>query len=975
MAFPATVLGTQLELQLNGAWTQAVRYDTNTKILDKSGISISRGAGGLQDKTPPGTCTWIWQDPNGIYNNENPRSPYYNLLARNTPVRVYVPRAQNSLYTRYGATGTGNGDGLRCSCPDTAGISITGDLDVRIEVEPKRWNRWGTRDQSLGSFHILASKIGASPQRAWVWYINEQGMQRITTSSDGSSSRGYSSAVAIDVTKPRIALRFTLDVDNGAGGSLASFYYSDSIGGTWTLLDTFLQPSTTAIFDNTSPLEVGSMGGGVPLVVAPTPFYNWNGRIYSFELRNGIAGSLVAKADFTAQTKGATSFADGLGNTWTIGPAAEITNADYRFHGELSAPKLTPNRSKNGLGLDVQVSGEAGGILRRLQANDTPLFSPLRRLLSSATYNGPSATSTNAYWPGEDASASDTTSASSALTGVNPAIISDITFNGPDLTLPGSAGVMVCGSTAPTFFGTCKPATQTTELHFVGLFKFPTTPTGKVIIFQIFTKDSPVVQWTWESDATGYGCRGYNAAGTEVVTKTTAWGAGAEPTRWIAFHLQLTNSAGTVNIKPEWMALDSGVLYTQSGIGTVSFAGTPGTVASVAVAPNITLGGSGLRFGQIITSTLVGLIFWDGANPTFYKVASGYRGETADARFIRLCGLLGVTPVIFGQLGGTEQMGAEPLDTGINILYECQAVDGGVIVEAPDQPNALEYYTRKSLALQLGTLSMTWAQLAKGLEATPDDTDIANDITLTRRNGGSAVARLDFGPMSTQAPPNGINDVPDGPTINNYQDARLTYLVQQMLQIRSWPTARYPTVTVNLEHPTFSGNANLFLQAQRQIQPMLMTITTLPNFMPPDDLALLVKGIKETLYGQQWKIEWACVPYGPYVSSELWPVGPGYAQYKATHTTLNGVVQSQLNAAITIGATSFAVKMLTGALFDTAAVNIPVKIGGELMTVGSVSGTTSPQTFNSVIRGVNGFSSAHNANDAVVIYPALKARL
>lgn len=965
MTFPISALGAQVEMQINNTWTSVVRYDTNTKLLAKSGIQISRGIGGLQDRTPPGECKWIWQDPNGVYVNENPRSPYYNVLPRNTPVRVYVPRTQAALYCM-DALGDGSHNGIRCSAPDTAATSVVGDIDVRMEFEPIQWARFGARGSFNGSW-ILCSKYNAlTSNRSWYMRISENGILGVVFSTTGTSNGTNAFTVPIDMSSPRTAVRFTIQVNNGTN-SVISIYQAASIAGTWTLLQSATNTSFASLFDSNAAIELGGGNAGNVSSMS-TSFNGLRGRIYNFELRAGINGTVVANADFTGRANGTTSFVDPQGNTWTPGPCGQITNAEYRFHGEFSAPKLVPDKTKSGTGVTVQVQAEAGGIIRRLQVNDTPVQSPLYRLMSGVQYQS------NGYWHGEDSSAADTASASSGVSDVLPAVISDITFNGPDTTLPGTAGVMVLGSTAPTFVGTCKSTAQTTETHFVALAKFPAIPGAEVVLYQILTANSTIVRWNWCVSNTNYTLRGYNSAGTEVATKSTSFGTGAEPNKWIAYHMQLTNAAGTVTIKSEWMEITSGVTFSQTAAGTLTFAGSNGVISSVGVS-GVSL--ANVRLAHLNASTLVGLIFWDGINPTFAKIATGYRGETADARFIRISQLLGVKAVVFGELGGTEQMGAEPLDTGLNALYECPTVDGGMIIEALDQPNTLEYWTRNALENQIYNLQITWAHLSEGLVALPDDTDVANDITLSRKGGGSARATLDFGPMSTQAPPNGINRVPDAPSINNYQDSRLPALVQYLLLRRTWPSSRYPSVVIQMERNDFAGNTARFRLAMRQMLGFRLRISALPLFMAPETIDLLTRGITETLWAQQWTISWACVPYGPYLGTDLGNTVPYTTEfaYKAASTVVSGVTQQQLNAGITVGATSFAVKTLSGVLFDTTATNIPIMIDGELMTVGSVSGATSPQTFNSVIRGVSGFSVAHLVNAAVTVYPVLRARL
>lgn len=966
MAFPSDALGTRVELEIDGTWTDTVRYDSDTRILQRDGIAISRGAGGLETKTPPGNCRWTWLDPNGIYNNENPRSPYFGILPRNTPVRVAVPRSERSLYIRPALRPAVNQSLFRCYCLDSAGISVTGDIDIRIDIEPKSWTRWGNRSNPA-TYMILAAKYNTGGIRSWFLMQREDGALRFTWSSTGAGITASAFSTAnISFANPRLAVRATLDVNNGSGGWTVTFYTASTINGSWTQLGAQVTGTpTTSIHDNNAALELGTLNSGADPAAAIARTYDFVGRIFSFEMYNGIAGSLVAEADFTAQTEGDTSFSDGLGNTWQVDyPRGEITDADYRFYGQLSATRLTANKSSNGVGVDVRVSASASGLIQSLQINNNNLQSPIYRKISSSNF------SPHGWWTGEDASTADTTNASSAVSGADPAILSNISFNGYDSSLAGSAGVMTLGAT-PSFVGTCKATPQTTETHFVGYSKFPSNPVAEVVLYQIFVANSTIAQWNWCVSNTGYILRGYNAAGTEVATKSTTYGAGAEPTNWIAWHMQLTDTAGTIAIKSEWTSVTPGatVTWTMGGIGTLTYAGSNGVITGVTIAGTSL---SGVKIAHIMASTVVGLVFYDGLADTFAKISGGYTGERADDRFRRICELIDITPMIWGELSNTEQMGPEPIATGINTLYQCAEVDGGVIVEASDQL-ALEFYTRKYLYNQQGTLSLTWAQLATGLESIPDNTDVANDILLSRDNGGSARATLTTGPMSIQAPPDGIGLVPDAPSFNNYRDSRIPALVQQLLMVRTWPDSRYPKVAIKREHPVFTANTSLALLAQRQQMPMRLVITDLPDFLPPIDLELIVRGVNETLYGQQWPMEWVCTPYGPYKSSEGATVAP--YTFKAAHTTKLGVVQQQLNASVTSSATSFAIKTLSGALFSTAATSIPVLIGGELMTIGSITGSTSPQTANSVTRGVNGYSAAHNADDYVVVYPTLKARL
>lgn len=957
MVFPSTPLGTVVQLKINNVWTSVVRYDTNTKILDSTGVIIKRGESGTQDKTPAGSCSWKWEDPNGVFNNENPRSPYFGLLARNTPVRVYVPRSEAALYLLPGGTNMG-GSG-RLSTPDSAALSITGDFEIRFDIEPFRFTRYYNGDAKMW---VLGGKWFPAPNRTWYLRIGDSGSTntRMTLVMSTTGSNSIVNTCDADLpTTGRIAIKVTVDVDNGAAAREVKFWTSiTGINGTYTQLGTTQTGPVITLPDTTAPLQIGTVADNdLSTVITSQTGYSYFGRIYGFQLYNGIGGTKVAEADLTGRANGTTSFADGLGNTWTVaGTNVEITNADYRFHGEFSAPVIKPKQSANGVGTNVEIEAEAGGIIRRLLIGGT---------LQSAIYRTFSTYGANGWWTGEDNTTADTTSASSGTTGVAPAAISNISFAGMDKEIAGSAGVMETQG-AGWMTGYCATVSTTTESHFYAFFKFPSIPATDQVFLTWYNSGS-IKKCDMTVGASTYRLRTFDQAGGLLFTSNVSFGTGGEPTRWIAYHSRMINNGGNIDVTHEWHAVGTD-LYFSAGATAGSAAGSVGIPKAVYVNTDMT----GVRFCHVMLSNKTGLEFFSGT-PTANVVnfARAFAGELADARFRRICALLGVTPIVIGALDDTEAMGAEPIDKGMNILYQIPEVDGGILSEATDQL-AFEYRTRKSLYNQYG-MQLAYAKLAKNLAGTPDDNGIANDIILSRANGGSARATLAFGPMSIQAPPNGINPVPDDPQVNNWQDSRLPYLVQHQLLVRTWPTSRYPDIAVNLHHPFFTGNTALNLAAIKTAMGDLITVDTLPQFMAPDVLYLMVRGMTEALYSQNRTITWNAVPYGPYISSEVESIG-NY-QFKAAHTTINGVVQQQLNAGINNSVTSIAVKTLSGVLFTTGAVNYTIKIGGEFMTVTNVSGTTSPQTLT-VTRGVVGsYAAAHNANDYIYVYPVLKARL
>ncbi len=944
----------KVQMKINGTWTDVTRYDTNTKIMGD--ITVARGTSNVQDRTPASSCTWTWEDPNGVYNNENPRSPYYGVLPRNTPVRMYVTRPTSALLipTR--------GAAARGETVDKAALDIVGDIDVRIEIEPKYWRRFGSNSNK---FMVFCGKWEQGGNRSWIMYVSETGFLTFSVSTDGSNANVGTATVALPSTG-RIAIRATLDVDNGAGGRTYNFYTSSSIGGTWTALGAAVVQAggAIAIFSSAADLEVGSANNGTPSGIS-SAFYDFAGRIYAFEMYNGIAGTLVAQANYYTQTSGATSFSDGLGNTWILVGGPEITNADYRFHGEFSAPVQSSEVSADGVGKDVQIAGEAGGLIRRLTINQSPDQSPIYRNFTNFAANG--------WWTGEDASGA--TVASSGIDGGAQASLTDITFAGYDSTLAGSAGVMTCGGTGPIFQGMAKIVATTTETHFLGYFKFPTVPLSAQIMFTMYSNGT-VRRWEWVVDATTYTLKGYDATGTQTVTKSSAFGTGGEPTNWIAYHMQLTNVAGTITIKSEWHTIGTDLFFSATATGTLTYAGTNGILTQILVQGIAAL--SGVRFAHVLATTQVGLIFFN-ANLYFAKFSRGFAGETADGRFIRICTEQGIAYSIWGLIDGTEFMGAQPIDTIMNILYQIQEVDGGLITEARDQSNTLEYRTRTFLLNQYGlSLSYTVGKNLSGrFTSTPDDTNIKNDIVLSRANGGSARATLAVGPMSTQASPNGIGRVPDAPTINNYVDSRLPYLAYYALMFGTWPEARYPNVEIELSRSPYVNSSALKTLALLTDLGAPVAVTDMPQFTTADSISLMTRGSTETINNFLHTITWNTVPYGPYRVSELSTV-TGEELRADSARDASYVGQTQLSAA-TNSATSLTATTLSGPVLPTTAgdpTQFPFDAwqAGERITVTAVTSATSPQTLT-VTRSVNGVVKAVAANTPLLIVQYFNAAL
>jgi hypothetical protein len=197
--------------------------------------------------------------------------------------------------------------GSYASAPDAAPISITGDIDLRCKVSFDVWPP--TTEQSLvamwgpneGEFaYLLSAPSGADAGKL------------VGAFYDGNSILVSLSSTTAPVTAGTpIWLRVTRE---SATGTVT--FYTSADGSAWTQLGTTASTSAGSLSDSTGIFTFGGHSAGTAS--------NMAGEAYRAEVRDGIGGTLVLDAHFDEQSDGATSFADGLGNTITINGSAVI---------------------------------------------------------------------------------------------------------------------------------------------------------------------------------------------------------------------------------------------------------------------------------------------------------------------------------------------------------------------------------------------------------------------------------------------------------------------------------------------------------------------------------------------------------------------------------------------------------------------------------------------------------------------------
>ncbi len=903
MTFPLTALAPKVELQnvvTAGVWTDITNY-----VYTRGGIEVTRGRQDESSSPEPSKCRLVLNNRDGRFSPRNPSGAYYGSIGRNTPMRLSVQLGQQRL------VGPGSP-----STSDKAAISITGDIDLRVDARLPAWD----------PNQVLISKYPGGGQNSYRVFMNNLGAVALQWSTDGTASVLATSTALVPNMTGRQAVRATLDVNNGAGGWTATFYTAATAAGPWTQLgDPVIGVGVTSIFDSTALLQVPALAG-------------WE--IYSVEVRNGIGGALVANPVFTSQAEGATSFSDGLGNTWSA-PAGSITNRRYRFTGEVSSWPVEWDLS----GKDVWASIEGSGIRRRLTQGASPLRSPFYRAVGALA-------SVKAYWPVEDIAGA--TRIAAGLTGVATMAITGAPNLASDTTFAASAPLPTMNNSS--FFAPVPVHAATGEVQVRLLTKLTAATVAGAVIVRVFTSGS----------LSRYDVIYAAGVGGDLIL---AWydGAGA-----------LVGSTGTIDFNIDNDPIRLSVEMTQVG-GDVSVGiGTlvPGSITGLASVPVVVPGRTvGYCTGVQIGPTLelvdepVGHITVQSEVTDIYDVTAvldAYAEERAGDRVQRLCNEQGVTLSLVGDTSDTEKMGAQKIATFATLVDQCADSDLGIVGERRDV-FGISFRPRSTIYSQQPTLTLAYTGL-DDLRPVDDDQKVRNDITVQRIDGSSARATLDSGPLSVLAPPAGVGRYDEQIDVSLFEDAQIPAQASWRLMQGTIDEPRYPTISLNLATGGatggFASSAALTSAALDLDQGDLLVITGPPAWLPPDSIRQIAQGFVERIGPFEYTIEVNCTP------ASAWDVGVYDQGLPPTRYDSDGAT---LNAGITSTATGpAALSLVTPAgkpLWTSSAGEFPlnIEVGGELITLSAIAATASPQSATVSARSVNGVVKAHLAGAAVQV--------
>lgn len=876
------------ELMIGGAWV-----DVTSRTDGNSQVTINDGSSTESTFLTSGTCRFTINNRDGLYSADNPSSIYYGKLGRNTQFRTGLIQAKYIRMTgTYNSQGTY--DNAHIGIPDKASLDIVGDIDIRMDIAPEDWH--GSEPQYLATKYLS----GGTNQRSFYTFIDEYGQLGITWSTDGTlAGSTLARSTPLPTTQGRLSVRVTLDVDNGLGGSTISFYTSDSITGTWTLISQRFA-GVTSIFASTTPVNIGTLESG-----AVSGFVPFVGKIYGMELRNGIGGTLVAKLDASVAARGATGVTDGVSGTWFCSGSAVVDDMDYRFWGEVNR---LPQRWDE-TGRDVYVPVQAQDILSRLMSGAKTVESPIYRNLSrfidpTISGDGAAAAQQTGWWPMESGS-DGLLSAVKGVTGN----YSLATFN-DWAALPGTAGGIQFTDDTGSASGNARPVSS-----YYGGGGFPIT--GSVFHFQlpsIPVSDKVIMTWRMSAGdlrrieliagTTSYTLRGFSYDNVGIGSSTVLFGS--LPTLPTAMMFSITAVGATYyNFEWRWTTAGSTVIFT-SPFTMANFPYT--TMSPITGWSSPGFGGkSGMRLGHVMINQGTTIDF---TTYNYYQSVNAYLGEPALSRFERLFREQGVQYYTRGFSSTSPAMGTQSVSTLIDLAKECLDVVGGFLY-APRDKFGVTMRSLKGIAGRGGAsavvLNYTDDVLSPPLEPERISTGITNAVTASRPGGGSrqnikTTGSLNINDPGAASPVPGAVGRYDYPISRNVaNDGWLQSQADWQVAIGTDDSNRYAAVTVQLDRPEFVARPALADAVASLTMGDSFLLRSLPFWMGPADAELMMRGRTEIIDNFTRTITINAAPYGPYNWGQYYYAGSS-ARYDSNSTTLAaGITSSATTARFALG--------------------------------------------------------------------------
>lgn len=884
MAFPLDPLPLTTELFIGGGvgWVDIAEDVRLSSASSGGGVSITRGRSAEGTRADPGRLTLTLDNRSGRYSPRNPRGEWFGLFGRNTPIRVGVDLAADSFTRTVGAGWGSTEDGRPWTRSGGTAADFTVDGSQAKHLHP--------------TGGIVRS---TSLDRDWL------DVEQVTEASIPAVATGASIVVG-HVARLQVGaghyywLRMEFDVAGKLSAKISKYT------GAWTDLAAASSiPGLTYTAGQSYTLRSSVVGSRLSVRIWPT------GTVEPIDWTLTVVDRSIAAAG----RAGLASWVVG-GNTNT-NPEVRFDNyraINRRFFGEVAA---WPVKWDVG-GFDRWVPVEASGILRRLNQGTKSSDSALWRAYANAS------PPPVAWWPLED--------------GRSVGRVASGLSGGPEITELGREsedtqigvgdydGRIVWGVEGGQGAASLAGLKTGGRLH------------GRI-------PSSSETSWTFEFVAR------YDAGTADgtISFPMTLWSGG----RWEWTFM--VNPNGTimlaggsvdgsvvgVNLSGAYPGWDGNLHHIrldveQSGANSLHYLRVDGvSVASgtwsgfLAPVPDVVLPNYYLDSGDYAPSIGHLALFAPHApygDTTRPAATRAWAGELAPDRIKRLCAEQGIPVAVTGEASGATAMGEQRPGGFLDLIEECAEADLGILFEQREGLGLI-YRPRRTLYNQT-PVALSYEHLSPPFDPVDDDDATRNDVTVTRVGSKSYRVIKSEGPLSALPPPVGVGRYDTSVELNLASDDQLPDQAGWRLHLGTVDEARYPTISANFASHALRDNPGLAARMHALDSGDVLSVSDLPDWLPPGPVKVMVQGYTETLDAFAWDITWNGTP------GSVWDVGV-VGQTRAA--SIEGA--TRLAAPIGAGDTS----MLLSASqhngpWTTNPAHFPqdLLVGGELVTVSAI---------------------------------------
>lgn len=193
--------------------------------------------------------------------------------------------------------------GNNAEVPDSAALSITGDIDIQVRMAAADWT-----PSALGT--VVGKWGSTTATQGYVLLLNTNGTLRFVQHNGGTLYNDLASTVATGFADG--TTQWIRGTYSSSTGNVKFYTAADSAGvpSSWTQLGTTVAGVARATSDTTNSLLIGQTSSAVDLLTAS---------IYRVRILNGYdgAGSVQLDANFTANTN-QSSFTESSSNAATV---------------------------------------------------------------------------------------------------------------------------------------------------------------------------------------------------------------------------------------------------------------------------------------------------------------------------------------------------------------------------------------------------------------------------------------------------------------------------------------------------------------------------------------------------------------------------------------------------------------------------------------------------------------------------------